>query len=50
MTLRNTGRIGVAIIAVGVFVVAGAAALHDVVLMVIGFVVVIVEKREDDQG
>ena len=41
MTLRNTGRIGVAIIAVGVFVVAGVVALH---------VVVTVEKREDEKG
>ena len=41
MTLRNKGRIGVTIIAVGVFVVAGVVALH---------VVVTVEKREDEKG
>jgi len=40
----------VAIIAVGVFVVAGAVGRHEVVLVGDGFVVVTVEKREDDQG
>ena len=50
MTLRNTGRIGVAISAVGVFVVAGGVGRHDIVLIGDDSVVVIVEKREDDQG
>ena len=39
-----------AIIAVFVCVVAGAVALHEVVLVRDGFVGVPVEKREDDQG